>query len=145
MKPLSGRPAESRKPLTRFCGITASESGLLPLKTAIVRPVLDEKGKPSLELLREGPVTREQLDVYKRQVTAGALSGFSRSEDHTGLRSDFFVVVDVWGVPSQVLLLESSDVYKRQARGLHILFGARGAPGCPGWCCSVHGPDAALP
>ena len=33
MKPLSGRPAESRKPLTRFCGITASESGLLPLKT----------------------------------------------------------------------------------------------------------------
>ena len=43
-----------------------------------------------------------------RIVTAGALSGFSRSEDHTGLRSDFFVVVDVWGVPSQVLLLESS-------------------------------------
>ena len=37
-----------------------------------------------------------------------SLSGFSRSEDHTGLRSDFFVVVDVWGVPSQVLLLESS-------------------------------------
>ena len=32
-EPLSGRPAESRKPLTRFCGITASESGLLPLKT----------------------------------------------------------------------------------------------------------------
>ena len=43
-----------------------------------------------------------------RIVTAGSLSGFSRSEDHTGLRSDFFVVVDVWGVPSQVLLLESS-------------------------------------
>ena len=33
MKRLSGRPAASRKPLTRFCGITASESGLLPLKT----------------------------------------------------------------------------------------------------------------
>ena len=33
MKPLSERPAESRKPLTRFYGITASESELLPLKT----------------------------------------------------------------------------------------------------------------
>ena len=33
MKPLSERPAESRKPLTKFYGITASESGLLPLKT----------------------------------------------------------------------------------------------------------------
>ena len=33
MKRLSGRPAESRKPWTRFYGITASESGLLPLKT----------------------------------------------------------------------------------------------------------------
>ena len=33
MKPLSERPAESRKPLTRFYGITASESGLLLLKT----------------------------------------------------------------------------------------------------------------
>lgn len=43
-----------------------------------------------------------------RIVTAGSLSGFARSEDHTGLRSDFFVVVDPWGVPSQVLLLESS-------------------------------------
>ena len=43
-----------------------------------------------------------------RIVTAGSLSGFSRSEDLSGLRSDFFVVVDIWGVPSQVLLLESS-------------------------------------
>ena len=33
MKPLSERPAESRKPWTRFYGIMASESGLLPLKT----------------------------------------------------------------------------------------------------------------
>ena len=33
MKRLSGRPAESRKPLTKFYGITASESELLPLKT----------------------------------------------------------------------------------------------------------------
>ena len=33
MKPLSERPAESRKPLTKFYGITASESELLPLKT----------------------------------------------------------------------------------------------------------------
>lgn len=41
-------------------------------------------------------------------VTAGSLDGFSRSEDHTGLRSEFFVVVDAWGVPSQVLLLDSS-------------------------------------
>ena len=31
------------------------------LESTIVRPVLDEKGKPSLELLREGPVTREQF------------------------------------------------------------------------------------
>ena len=33
MKPLSGRPAESRKPWTRFYGITANESALPPLKT----------------------------------------------------------------------------------------------------------------
>ena len=33
MKRLSGRPAESRKPLTKFYGITASESELFPLKT----------------------------------------------------------------------------------------------------------------
>ena len=33
MKPLSERAAESRKPLTKFYGITASESELLPLKT----------------------------------------------------------------------------------------------------------------
>ena len=33
MKRLSERPAESRKPLTKFYGITASESELLPLKT----------------------------------------------------------------------------------------------------------------
>ena len=33
MKPLSERPAESRKPWTRFYGITAKESGLLLLKT----------------------------------------------------------------------------------------------------------------
>ena len=35
MKRLSGRPAESRKPWTRFYGITASVSELLPLKTGI--------------------------------------------------------------------------------------------------------------
>ena len=35
MKQLSGRPAESRKPWTRFYGITASESESLPLKTGI--------------------------------------------------------------------------------------------------------------
>ena len=35
MKRLSGRPAESRKPWTRFYGITASESELPPLKTGI--------------------------------------------------------------------------------------------------------------
>ena len=28
------------------------------LESTIVRPMLDEKGKPALELLREGPVTR---------------------------------------------------------------------------------------
>ena len=33
MKLLSEQPAESRKPLTRFYGIMAKESGLLPLKT----------------------------------------------------------------------------------------------------------------
>jgi L-threonylcarbamoyladenylate synthase len=31
------------------------------LESTIVRPVLDEKGKPAVELLREGPVTREQF------------------------------------------------------------------------------------
>ena len=31
------------------------------LESTIVRPMLDEKGKPALELLREGPVTREQF------------------------------------------------------------------------------------
>ena len=29
MKPLSGRPAASRKPWKKFCGITAGESGFL--------------------------------------------------------------------------------------------------------------------
>ena len=33
MKRLCGRPAESRKPWTRFYGITADKSGLPPLKT----------------------------------------------------------------------------------------------------------------
>ena len=33
MKRLSGQPAESRKPLTRFYGIMAKETDLLPLKT----------------------------------------------------------------------------------------------------------------
>lgn len=31
------------------------------LESTIVKPVLDEKGKPAVELLREGPVTREQF------------------------------------------------------------------------------------
>lgn len=31
------------------------------LESTIVRPVLDDKGKPAVELLREGPVTREQF------------------------------------------------------------------------------------
>lgn len=31
------------------------------LESTIVRPVIDEKGKPAVELLREGPVTREQF------------------------------------------------------------------------------------
>lgn len=31
------------------------------LESTIVRPVFDEKGKPAVELLREGPVTREQF------------------------------------------------------------------------------------
>lgn len=35
MKRLSGRPAESRKPWTKFYGITASVSELPPLKTGI--------------------------------------------------------------------------------------------------------------
>ena len=35
MKRLSGRPTESRKPWTRFYGITASKSELPPLKTGI--------------------------------------------------------------------------------------------------------------
>ena len=69
---------------------------------AMMNPSLDVSGTciPYLSFCSPG------LDG--RIVTAGSLSGFSRSEDHTGLRSEFFVVVDVWGVPSQVLLLESS-------------------------------------
>lgn len=43
-----------------------------------------------------------------RIVSSGDLDGFAGSEDHTGLRSEFFVVVDKWGVPSQLLLLDSS-------------------------------------
>lgn len=31
------------------------------IESTIVRPVLDEKGRPALELLREGPITREQF------------------------------------------------------------------------------------
>lgn len=31
------------------------------LESTIVRPIVDDKGKPALELLREGPVTREQF------------------------------------------------------------------------------------
>lgn len=69
---------------------------------AMINPALDDSGTciPYLSFCSPG------LDG--RIVTAGSLEGFSRSEDHTGLRSEFFVVVDVWGVPSQVLLLDSS-------------------------------------
>lgn len=31
------------------------------IESTIVRPMLDEKGKPAIEILREGPVTREQF------------------------------------------------------------------------------------
>lgn len=69
---------------------------------AMMNPDLDDSGTciPYLSFCSPG------LDG--QIVTAGSLEGFSKSEDHTGLRSEFFVVVDVWGVPSQVLLLDSS-------------------------------------
>ncbi len=44
------------------------------LESTIVRPMLDDKGKPALELLREGPVTREQfrnlVKVIRRKPTS---------------------------------------------------------------------------
>lgn len=85
---------------------------------AMINPSLDAVGTcvPYLSFCSAG------LDG--RIVTAWPLESFSRSEDHTGLRSDFFVVVDSWGVPYQVLLLESSgsngadDAAMRFARSL---------------------------
>lgn len=48
------------------------------LESTIVRPMLDEKGKPSLELLREGPVTREQfrnlVKVVRRKPSSRSVS-----------------------------------------------------------------------
>lgn len=48
------------------------------LESTILRPCLDEKGKPCVELLREGPVTRDQLKKFtkilkRKKVAAGDL------------------------------------------------------------------------
>lgn len=46
------------------------------LESTIVRPIVDDKGKPAIELLREGPVTREQfrnlVKVIRRKPSANA-------------------------------------------------------------------------
>lgn len=48
------------------------------LESTIVRPMLDERGKPVLELLREGPVTREQfrnlVKVVRRKPSCNPVS-----------------------------------------------------------------------
>lgn len=52
------------------------------LESTIVKPVIDEKGKPAVELLREGPVTREQFRniikvIKKKQPAASRQEGMT--------------------------------------------------------------------
>jgi hypothetical protein len=48
MKPLSERPAESRKPWTRFYGITAKESGFVSLENGHVNKDTEDNIKRRL-------------------------------------------------------------------------------------------------
>ena len=63
------------------------------LESTIVRPVLDEKGKPSLELLREGPVTREQfrnlVKVVRRKPSCRPVSEESPADAPGQLTSHY--------------------------------------------------------
>ena len=63
------------------------------LESTIVRPVLDEKGKPSLELLREGPVTREQfrnlVKVVRRKPSCRPVSKESPADAPGQLTSHY--------------------------------------------------------
>lgn len=69
------------------------------LESTIVRPVIDEKGKPAVELLREGPVTREQfrniVKVIKMKKGAGKDEGARAPgllESHYAPRKPFVLV-----------------------------------------------------
>ena len=63
------------------------------LESTIVRPMLDEKGKPSLELLREGPVTREQfrnlVKVVRRKPSCRPVSKESPADAPGQLTSHY--------------------------------------------------------
>ncbi|MHA3691035.1 L-threonylcarbamoyladenylate synthase [Akkermansia sp. AKK6] len=63
------------------------------LESTIVRPMLDEKGKPALELLREGPVTREQfrnlVKVVRRKPSARPVSEEAPAEAPGQLSSHY--------------------------------------------------------
>ena len=48
MKPLSGQPAATRKPWTRFYGITAGESGLQPFENGHVNTDTEDSIKQRL-------------------------------------------------------------------------------------------------
>lgn len=63
-----------------------------------------------------------------RIVSSGALSSFAGSEDHTGLRSEFFVVVNEWGVPVQILLLGPSGSTGADESALRFAKSLRWAP-----------------
>lgn len=89
---------------------------------AMMNPSLDVSGTciPYLSFCSPG--------LEGRIATAGVLDGFSGSEDHTGLRSEFFVVVNVWGVPCQVLLLDSSGSAGADESAMRFARSLRWAP-----------------
>lgn len=61
-------------------------------------------------------------------VTGRQLTSFAQSENHTGLKSEFFVVVNTWGVPMQVLMIESSGSEEADTSALQFAQSLRWVP-----------------
>ncbi len=57
------------------------------LESTIVRPFIDEKGKPAVELLREGPVTREQFRNVVKVIKPKKQSARQRGMQEGGIQS----------------------------------------------------------
>lgn len=76
------------------------------LESTIVRPMLDEKGKPGIEILREGPVMKEQFRnivklIRRKKPAAGSVEEEGRPEAPGQLASHY--------APGKRLILADPD------------------------------------